>query len=109
MLFYKLDYTVEKTLNLKPELEQKFLLDFTGKNFPAREAEKIWLKVIDHKWYISERLGRDVGLRVAAIDYITNFYEPSVQRDKNSLIVTAKQFFRTMFDSLTLASYFKRI
>ncbi len=25
-----------------------------------------------HKWFLSERLGRDVGFRVAALDYVTN-------------------------------------
>ena len=84
MNFYKLDYTIEKTLNLKPSLEQKFLLEYTGKNFPAKEAEKLWLKVIDHKWYVSERLNRDIGLRVAAVDYIGNFYKPPLNENKDS-------------------------
>jgi transitional endoplasmic reticulum ATPase len=29
-------------------------------------------KVLVHKWYLSERLGRDVGLKVATIDYFEN-------------------------------------
>ena len=73
MIFYKLDYTIEKTLNSKPSLEQKYLFEFTGKEFPAKEAKNLWTKVIDHKWYVSERLKRDIGLKVAAVDYIRKF------------------------------------
>lgn len=36
------------------------------------EAQEVWPQVLEHKWYMSERLGRDVGLRVAAVDYFTN-------------------------------------
>lgn len=42
------------------------------------EAKKIWKKIEDHKWYLSERLGRDVGNRVAAVDYLENFYQPNL-------------------------------
>jgi hypothetical protein len=77
MIFSKLDYTIEKTFAQQPTLEQKFIFEFTGKRFPALEAEYIWSRVIDHKWYISERLNRDIGLRVAAVDYLNNIYEPS--------------------------------
>ena len=107
MNFYRLDYTVEKTLNFKPSLEQKFLLEYTGKNFPAKEAEKLWLMVIDHKWYVSERLNRDIGLRVAAVDYIANFYKPPVNENKDSFIRTMQKFFRTVFESMALMSGFR--
>ena len=40
-----------------------------------KEAGKVWTKVQDHKWYVSERLGRDVGFRVAAVDFIENVYQ----------------------------------
>lgn len=36
------------------------------------EAQEVWPQVLEHKWYMSERLGRDVGLRVAALDYFKN-------------------------------------
>jgi hypothetical protein len=32
--------------------------------------------VLEHKWFVSERLGRDVGLRVAALDYFENVRLP---------------------------------
>ena len=55
---------------------RRFSCEFTGKKFEVEEADQnLWLKVIDHKWYISEHLNRDIGLRVAAIDFLQNFYE----------------------------------
>jgi len=32
----------------------------------------LWDELMRHKWLISEQLGRDVGLRVAALDYLEN-------------------------------------
>ena len=50
-----------------------------GVKLPAREAEAVWSRLLEHKWYLGERLGRDVGLRVAAADYFENI-EPPRQR-----------------------------
>jgi hypothetical protein len=36
------------------------------------EAREVWPQVLEHKWYLSELHGRDVGLRVAALDYFKN-------------------------------------
>jgi hypothetical protein len=77
MNYYRLDYTIEKVLQQNPSREQKILLELAGKDFPKAEAEILWEKIQDHKWYVSERLRRDIGFRVAAVDYIENFYEPN--------------------------------
>ena len=83
------------------------MFEYTGKNFPAKDAENLWLKVIDHKWYVSERLNRDIGLRVAAVDYIGNFYYPPLSVKKDSFIEKIQKFFRTVFESLALMSGFR--
>ena len=75
MNFYKLDYVIEETLKKDLSAEQKILSEYVGAIFPKEEAKIIWEKVLDHKWYVSERLNRDIGLRVAAIDFVENFYE----------------------------------
>jgi transitional endoplasmic reticulum ATPase len=36
---------------------------------PARAAA-VWAEILHHKWVISERLGRDVGFKVACVDYL---------------------------------------
>jgi uncharacterized protein DUF4032 len=45
-----------------------------GVELSAREASAVWPSVLEHKWYLGERLGRDVGLRVAAVDYFENIH-----------------------------------
>jgi hypothetical protein len=35
----------------------------------GEEAEKHWHEILEHKWYLSERKGRDIGIKVAALDY----------------------------------------
>lgn len=98
MNFYKDEYTIERTLNFKPNLEQKFLLEYTGREFPAAEAKKVWPRVIDHKWYLGEHLGRDIGLRVAAADYVQNFYRPPADdRNLSGTDGPLKRIFRTLF------------
>jgi hypothetical protein len=84
MIQYNLDYTIEKILKEDLIAEQKILEDLTGKILPKNEAVNVWQKIQDHKWHISERLSRDVGLRVAAVDYIENFYGPNITKNRNS-------------------------
>ena len=46
-----------------------------GKRMRADEAGVLWNRIVDHKLFVSERLGRDVGVRVAAIDFLDNIYD----------------------------------
>jgi hypothetical protein len=102
MNFYKLDYTIEKVLREAPTPEQKLTKKYLSADFSKREAKYLWDRIIDHKWYIGERLKRDVGFRVAAVDYVENFYEPVFFRKpesgfKNSLREFFKIISRTEF------------
>ncbi len=54
---------------------QVLLQEFTGTQFSRNDADNIWANVSNHKWNMSEQLGRDVGFKVAAIDFIENFYQ----------------------------------
>lgn len=74
-MIYTLDYTIEKILQQNQTAEQTFLQKFTNEKFTKDEANFLIEKIADHKWYVSERLGRDIGLTVAAIDYFENFHE----------------------------------
>ena len=67
----------------EPSFEQQTLKNFVGANYTKEEAKYIWERVIDHKWYMGERLKRDIGLRVAAVDYVENFYNASIFRKSN--------------------------
>jgi len=49
----------------------------TGVALPGGEAGRLWAEIQEHKWLLSERVGRDVGLRVAAVDYLENVRAPA--------------------------------
>jgi hypothetical protein len=59
----------------------------TGIVLPRREAKQVLDRIPDHKWLLSEQLGRDVGMKVAAIDLIENFYAP-VPKDRLGILVS---------------------
>ena len=55
---------------------RRSLKEWAGVKLSASEASDVWPQVLEHKWYMGERLGRDVGLRVAAVDYFENVQPP---------------------------------
>ncbi len=73
MVFYQTD----EDLNNLPTEEQIFLKKHLNWDFPRKEAKYLWEKIVEHKWYVGERLKRDIGFRAAAVDYFENFYEPA--------------------------------
>ncbi len=48
------------------------ILDYSGRKFEPETAGELWVKILQHKWFLSEKLGRDVGVRVACIDFVEN-------------------------------------
>jgi Domain of unknown function (DUF4032) len=105
MVIYQLDYVVDEVLKNMPTQEQLFLKKYLNEDFEKKEAKYLWERIADHKWYVSERLKRDVGFRVAAVDYIENFYEPnSVFGNKNKPSGVWRRIFRPVGSGLR--SYF---
>ena len=80
MIPFKLDYVIEKTLREQSCEEQKIIRELAGVRLSPSEARAEWPRVLEHKWFVSERLGRDTGLRVAAIDYFENVRLPRHKR-----------------------------
>ena len=71
-LSFKLDHVIEQLVTNQSADERRLLKNLAGVKLSAGEARAVWPRVLDHKWYVSERLGRDVGLKVAAVDYFEN-------------------------------------
>jgi diguanylate cyclase (GGDEF)-like protein len=44
----------------------------TGMQKDEEEAEELWEKLLKHKYAMSTMMGRNVGIKVAAVDYFTN-------------------------------------
>jgi diguanylate cyclase (GGDEF)-like protein len=50
----------------------KILFVLTNQKYAPAEAEKLWLAILDHEKWMAARLGRKVGVSIAAMDYLTN-------------------------------------
>ncbi len=72
---YTLDYVIRETLLEDVRAKQlRTLSALAGARVSDAEARVVWPRILEHKWFVSERLGRDVGLRVAALDYFENVH-----------------------------------
>jgi hypothetical protein len=91
-----LEYVIEQVRGGDGELEQIALRELGGLRLSRQEAMDVWDRIEDHKWYLSERLGRDVGHRVAVVDFCGNV-EPWLRQRSNDRDwrVQLKRFART--------------
>ncbi len=99
MIPYILNYTIEETLNTLPTNEQIVLKDLTGLKFKKNEAAYLYKRLLEHKWHLSEKLKRDVGMRVAAIDFVENFYQSNASKSNqiNSFANQVKRLVQPIF------------
>ena len=48
------------------------IFELSGIKCTPEISADLWPKILNHKWLLSEKIGRDVGDRVACIDYLEN-------------------------------------
>jgi transitional endoplasmic reticulum ATPase len=60
------------TETLPPDSYATTIFEISGNKFDPAIAADLWPRILQHKWLMSEKLGRDVGLRVACIDFLEN-------------------------------------
>lgn len=48
------------------------IFNYSGQKFEPEVAADYWMKILQHKWFLSEKLGRDAGFKVACVDFIEN-------------------------------------
>lgn len=72
----KSEHVLEEALAQYPKSQRRALRKLAGVKLSAAEAQAVWPRLLEHKWLLGERLGRDVGLRVAAVDYFENIQPP---------------------------------
>jgi hypothetical protein len=75
-LYMPISYEMQKVRQDEGHGLSRTLRKLAGVKLSAEEASAVWPLVLEHKWYMGERLGRDVGLRVAAADYFENIRPP---------------------------------
>ncbi|MFT3746010.1 MAG: hypothetical protein QM785_17200 [Pyrinomonadaceae bacterium] len=76
MTSYNLQFASDTPIDQVPGMGRSLLQVYTGSRISEMEADRLLRRIADHKWHISEKLNRDVGFHVAAIDYVENFYQP---------------------------------
>ncbi len=62
----------ELTQTLFPEQCAGKIFEISGTKLDPDTAADLWPKILQHKWLLSEKLARDVGLKVACIDFLEN-------------------------------------
>jgi transitional endoplasmic reticulum ATPase len=55
-----------------PEVCASRIFEMSGVEFDPNIASDLWIRIINHKWLLSEKVGRDMGLRTACIDFLEN-------------------------------------
>lgn len=70
----------------------------SGHTFSPEMAGRLWPQIERHKWFLSERLGRDVGLRVACIDFLENEAILGLDADKTQQVGLLRRLNAQMLD-----------
>ena len=48
------------------------IFEYSGYKVDPELSQNLWSNILQHKWVISEKIGRDVGIKVACMDFIQN-------------------------------------
>ncbi len=63
---------VDRLISLDKNFYSNLLYQLVSEEFSYEAAKKLWFEIIEHKWKISQQLGRNIGIRVATLDYLEN-------------------------------------
>jgi hypothetical protein len=93
---------------LSPKACASKMLELSGSKFASDVAAELWPKILQHKWLMSKKLGRDVGLRTACIDFVENidqahkefvaYKQPDILTEMGAQTVS-KEIWDTIYDS----------
>jgi len=48
------------------------IFELSGVKYTPEISADLWPKILNHKWLLSEKIGRDIGFRTACIDFLEN-------------------------------------
>lgn len=66
------DYLEKLRARRGEELYADLLMALIHRRFTAEEAKLLWREILDHKYFMSQKIGRNVGIRVATLDFLHN-------------------------------------
>jgi len=92
---------VEKLISLDNNFYSNLLYKLVSEEFSEETAKNLWFEILEHKYRVSEKLGRNIGIRVATLDYLENIKKII----KSPKIIEEEDFIKTLTlatkDSLT--------
>jgi transitional endoplasmic reticulum ATPase len=86
-----------------PEACASKIFEKSGTKLDPDIAADLWPKILKHKWLLSEKVGRDVGLRIACIDFLENM-EQAIKEYMDYKILTemgAQTCSREIWDTIS--------
>ncbi len=89
-----------------PEVCASKIFEVSGTKLDPDIAAALWPKILQHKWLMSEKLGRDVGLRTTCIDFLEHMDEAIKEyvdyRRRDILVeMGAQAFGREIWDTIS--------
>ncbi|MCU1266911.1 MAG: family 3 adenylate cyclase [Acidobacteria bacterium] len=96
---FTLDYVIHR-LAADARSQRQTIKKLTGISLKRDEATAVWPRILEHKWFISERLGRDTGLKVAAIDYFENVYRGPVSWQRSDSLPPRLRMFAPLMKTM---------
>ncbi|MDQ7784155.1 MAG: AAA family ATPase [Desulfomonilaceae bacterium] len=81
-----------------PEECSARIFEMSGHRLDPEIAHDLWEKILQHKWVLSERLGRDVGIKVSCVDYIENVESIKHELEEAEAVRLLKEMGATMVD-----------
>lgn len=64
-----------------------------SKYFPGENPVKIYVEILDHKWFLSEKAGKDVGIEEAARSYSEKFGKEKPESLWRNIVKTFSEIF----------------
>ena len=91
---------------LSPEEYKNRIFELSGADFEPEFAADLWSKIMKHKWFLSEKVGRDVGLRTACIDFLENIEQAaseSIDYERRNILneLGARTIGREIWDTIS--------
>jgi SpoVK/Ycf46/Vps4 family AAA+-type ATPase len=82
------------------------IFEYSGHKVELNTASELWQKIMQHKWMLSEKLGRDVGMKVACVDFMENIQPLShnvhdIQKIKLLKTLGAQMVDRSIWDTIS--------
>jgi len=81
-----------------PEECSARIFDLSGHKFTPEIAADLWEQILEHKWVLSEKLGRDVGIKVSCIDFIENTEPMRSEHEDLESVQTLRELGAKMVD-----------